>query len=77
MNKNTHREIWLDDLGIFTDRQAAAIKANLEGQTFYRFHVLASNVAGTYTIGVEVDTPDTDEEVRAMFIYCAFANLRA
>ena len=68
-----NREIWLE--GYFTETEAKAICAKMEGKTFYNFHCKYSNQAGNCRIGIEVNHIDTDETIKEMFYYAALSEI--
>ena len=67
------REIWLE--GYFTETEAKAICAKMEGKTFYNFHCKYSNHAGNCRIGIEVNHIDTDDTIKEMFYFAASGEL--
>ncbi len=72
MKMKARRQVWFLELGNFCESTCKRIREKMEGKTFHNFHVIYSNVHGNCQIGVEIDeTPDTDEEVKQMFLNCA------
>ncbi len=68
---------WFDELGYFPDGYCEAIKAHLQGKSFYHFDISWSNCAGNCILCVSTDYEGaTEDEVKEMFLHCALSELR-
>ena len=57
--------------GYFDERQCKAIKAKMQGKTFFNFDISYSNQAGNCTLIVRSDNTNghTPQDLKEMFIY--------
>ena len=74
MNCITMIETFID--GYFSKEQCEAIKAKMQGKTFFNFDISYSNEAGNCTLIVRSNNTNyTPEELKDMFIYACISEL--
>lgn len=69
------KEYWLDSLGLFTKSQCESIKAQLEGKTYMKFHIIYDNYAGNCHIGFTTDYEDSEVNIKKFFLHCVLSEL--
>lgn len=63
--------------GYFDEKQCKAIKAKMQGKTFFNFDISYSNQAGNCTLIVRSDNTNdyTPQDLKEMFIYACISEL--
>ena len=63
--------------GYFTESECKAIKAKMQGKTFFNFDITYSNFAGNCELTVTSDNDNgyTDKDLKEMFIYACIGEL--
>ena len=63
--------------GYFTEKECQAIKAKMQGKTFFNFEISYSNLGGNCNLIVSSNNENgyTRHELKEMFIYACMAEL--
>ena len=62
--------------GYFTKSQCEAIKAKMQGKTFFNFDITYSNHAGNCILTIRSNKDDyTPQELKEMFVHCCISQI--
>ena len=63
--------------GYFLESQCKAIKAKMQGKTFFNFDISYSNECGNCTLIISSDNTNdyTPQDLKEMFIHCCISEL--